>query len=116
MRYIASDEKRLRLRAIQEEIRAIQAEINKERVDFFAQLVADGWQRYVAEVTYSSAYDPWGVGGFRRDGDVREDVYYFAPHVRIPEFGEFIQTYSNDGDADFVEFLDTLRDEDWYEL
>lgn len=114
MRYIASDEKRLRLRAIQEEIRAIRAEINKERADFFAQLVADGWQRYVAEVTYSSAYDPWGVG-FRRDGDMREDVYYFAPHVQIPEFDEFIQTYSDDGTFELEEFLDSLPDKDWYE-
>lgn len=104
------------MRELEEKKRAINVEIAKLRTEFFAQLVADGWQRYVAKITYSSAYDPWGVGGFRRDGDVREDVYYFAPHVQIPEFGEFIQTYSNDGDADFVEFLDTLRDEDWYEL
>lgn len=115
MHYKAPEDKLELLCRLEEEKRIIHKEIAELRKQFFAWLESNGWQRYVAEITYSSAYDPWGIGGFRRDGDVREDVYYFAPHVQIPEFGEFIQTYSNDGDADFVEFLDTLRDEDWYE-
>lgn len=103
------------LNQLEEKRQAVYAEIMRDRREFFARLVEGGWQRYVVEVAYSSAYDPWGFTPLRRDGDVREDVYYFAPHVQIPEFDEFIQTYACNGTGEFDEFLDTLPDEDWYE-
>jgi len=115
MHYKAPDDKLRRLRELDEEKRAIYREIDELRKQFFAWLESNGSQRYVLEVRYSEAYDPWGSGSGRRDGETSEYVYYFAPHVQIPEFGEFVRTYGNDGDEDFVEFLDTLQDEDWYE-
>ena len=103
------------LNKLEEQRRAVYAEIMQDRREFFAQLVTDGWQRYVVVIRYSDAYDPWGAGGLRRDGDEWEDVYYFAPHVQIPEFEEFIQTYSNNGTGELDEFMDSLLDKDWYE-
>jgi hypothetical protein len=74
MYYKAPEDKLELLRRLEEEKRIIHKEIAELRKQFFAWLEGNGWQRYVLEVRYSDAYDPWGVGGMLRDGDLRSVV------------------------------------------
>lgn len=101
--------------ALKQQEARIMADDALDRLHFFTKLLNQGWQLFILQTIYKEGSAPHGVAEFSRSGDIDEvDRFYFAPHVKIPEFGKFYRVFCGDDTGEFWNFVYSLNDDEWY--
>ena len=117
MKYVISKQTRNRARnitALMIEVRELQQEIDREKKEFHNSLIKEGW-------TEVRIQDPLRSEEYNITLDkmilVRDEkLYYFRQGIDLPEGDTSTGTLCLRAGEDFENFLETLEENDYYEM